>query len=611
MKHTLLTVLTIGLTAAVCAGVYDDAIFWFRGGRDLNGNGLCEKGEFYDEMHAGNTSHGNHQTTFTGYPESIVLRNEDVKFPCGRDTAKSMPVLHLKLDRKISADGTVTNTFIPHACPKFLYGQISNQYTMVARIRRDAQNFGTTKQYFSRFGYGNGVLYGFTSESGVSATTDYARCVTNMYPILYYPKSDTESGVNEWRVTNQMINTNTWTDISLTVSGAIMRVGMARPGTRFGKNSILFDQKTCAAPVKLAKSSSANDNWRFFTETGPTAEGNITNSTARLGTFSGSVQQIAIWNRALTDDEIREAWGWPNASLLKVGLDNDAGNEFGSTAAPATQTIDPYGPWHDLAPNLPPGGTWTVPFKGEAVEAGLGQLLYVSGASSSVAGSLAVAVNGTDLGKQTVTPGKRTRWYVPGNLLKSGNNQLTISAPANNTGHIVIDSFELGGSWQIGQKGVDWNDLSSEGYVDAVLTTRDIARLHWPQAINLGSSVTSRTYRVWIPDEVARRHPANFALACSIYQKPTTVTACYMDVYLNGVQHDVMTNGVREARIGSRKNGHVLWSVPFEPGELKAGWNDITFSAGPLKDSANPYFMFDYYRFTIDRSRDGTLMIVR
>ena len=72
-----------------------------------------------------------------------------------------------------------------------------------------------------------------------------------------------------------------------------------------------------------------------------------------------------------------------------------------------------------------------------------------------------------------------------------------------------------------------------------------------------------------------------------------------------------MTNGVREARIGSRKNGHVLWSVPFEPGELKAGWNDITFSAGPLKDSANPYFMFDYYRFTIDRSRDGTLMIVR
>ena len=93
MKHTLLTLLTICLTAAVSAGVYDDAIFWFRGGRDLNGNGLCEKGEFYDEMHAGNTSHGNHQTTFTGYPESIVLRNEDVKFPCGRDTAKSMPVL--------------------------------------------------------------------------------------------------------------------------------------------------------------------------------------------------------------------------------------------------------------------------------------------------------------------------------------------------------------------------------------------------------------------------------------------------------------------------------------------------------------------------------------
>ena len=77
-------------TAHGAPNVFDDAVFWFRGGKDLNGDGYMQKGEFFDDLHANDVSHANHQMgmsseNYTGQYNSLftgnaVIQKEDVVF---------------------------------------------------------------------------------------------------------------------------------------------------------------------------------------------------------------------------------------------------------------------------------------------------------------------------------------------------------------------------------------------------------------------------------------------------------------------------------------------------------------------------------------------------
>ena len=88
------------------ANVFDDAVFWFRGGKDcVNADGYMQQGEFFDDLHADNTAHANHQmavqsyaspSVADGFKSNAVFRMESVVFPAlGTQIAKSTPVLHL------------------------------------------------------------------------------------------------------------------------------------------------------------------------------------------------------------------------------------------------------------------------------------------------------------------------------------------------------------------------------------------------------------------------------------------------------------------------------------------------------------------------------------
>ena len=170
--------------------------------------------------------------------------------------------------------------------------------------------------------------------------------------------------------------------------------------------------------------------------------------------------------RALSDDEVHEAWGWPHEKVFKVGLENGASNEFGSNAAPAAQTIDAYGPLGEKSPNIPPGGTWTVTFFGATNEVGLAQLLTLTATAGSAVGTISASVNGTSVGSQTIFPGRTATWYVPGTAFKKGpNNTLTLTRTGG-SGNVVVDSLSIGGSWQIGIEGQGGLRAESPRYLD-------------------------------------------------------------------------------------------------------------------------------------------------
>ena len=598
--------------------VYDDAIFWFWGGTNVTANGrTAVKGDLFDSIHANDPSHKNHTATFFGYEDCRVLRYEDVQFPCNRDDRKSVPVLHLPLGMKVSNGGATTNLFMAGASAHFLYGQISNEYTVVMRLRREAGYATNTSAWVTRFGYNGatgGILFGFMHDRNNNDL---------VYPSMYCASTNTSTGATGlqeyWFRSLPMPPTNKWFDISLAVSGSVVRVGLARPAyeTINGSGQKVVNFQTATAtmipdPYQLAHPVSSEGSWRFFMQASASSA-NTPANTSRKDSFVGSVQQVAVWNRTLTDDEVHEAWGWPHEKVFKVGLENGASNEFGSNAAPAVQTIDAYGPLGEKSPNIPPGGTWTVTFFGATNEVGLAQLLTLTATAGSAVGTISASVNGTSVGSQTVQPGRTATWYVPGTAFKKGpNNTLTLTRTGG-SGNVVVDSLSIGGSWQIGISGSDWSDMSSEGYVPRapVTSTFDISRKHWAQAANSGSWTSNRTFRVWLPEHVAANYPMEFDLRSAYYFNGSSPTNYFMEVFVNGQVRNAIRDdtGVVSNRV-SITPSHKLYRMSFEPGELRAGWNEF-FMHGHARPTGG-YFMFDFYRFQITGNRkNGTLLIVR
>ena len=545
------------LATTAYGDVYDDAIFWFRGGTNVTANGrTAVKGDLFDSIHANDPSHKNHTASIWGYEDCRVLRYEDVQFPCNRDDRKSVPVLHLSCKTNTAVVGGVT----------------TNMLFMPA--------------WLARLGYGGktgGVLFGFMHESGI---TD------NIHPAIYCPGTNTSahtSQLNEFRFRNLRIPTNGWFDVSLVVSGGVVRVGIARPTTMYSRNVIEFQNATGTSVPdgdKLSRPSATASNWRFFCENANTGYVEQPWGAATRTSFLGSVQQIAIWKRALSDDEVHEAWGWPHEKVFKVGLES---------------------------PNIPPGGTWTVTFFGATNEVGLAQLLTLTATAGSAVGTISASVNGTSVGSQTIFPGRTATWYVPGTAFKKGpNNTLTLTRTGG-SGNVVVDSLSIGGSWQIGIEGQDWSDMSSEGYVPRapVTSTFDISRKHWAHAANSGSWTSNRTFRVWLPEHVAANYPMEFDLRSAYYFNGSSPTNYFMEVFVNGQLRNAIRDdtGVVSNRI-STTTSHKLYRIPFEPGELRAGWNEF-FMHGHGRPTGG-YFMFDYYRFLLTGDRqNGTLLIVR
>ena len=606
----------LACAAAAYGDIYDDAIFWFRGGTNVTANGrTAVKGDLFDSIHANDPSHKNHTASIWGYEDCRVLRYEDVQFPCNRDDRKSVPVLHLSCKTNTAVVGGVTTNmlFMPAADASFLNGQITNFYTMVARLRYELGVATNSNSWLARLGYGGktgGVLFGFMHESGI---TD------NIHPAIYCPGTNTSahtSQLNEFRFRNLRIPTNGWFDVSLVVSGGVVRVGIARPTTMYSRNVIEFQNATGTSVPdgdKLSRPSTTASTWRFFCENANTDHVEQPWGAATKTSFLGSVQQIAIWKRALSDDEVHEAWGWPHEKVFKVGLENGASNEFGSNAAPAAQTIDAYGPLGEKSPNIPPGGTWTVTFFGATNEVGLAQLLTLTATAGSAVGTISASVNGTSVGSQTIFPGRTATWYVPGTAFKKGpNNTLTLTRTGG-SGNVVVDSLSIGGSWQIGIEGQDWSDMSSEGYVPRapVTSTFDISRKHWAHAANSGSWTSNRTFRVWLPEHVAANYPMEFDLRSAYYFNGSSPTNYFMEVFVNGQVRNAIRDdtGVVSNRV-SITPSHKLYRMSFEPGELRAGWNEF-FMHGHARPTGG-YFMFDFYRFQITGNRkNGTLLIVR
>ena len=298
--------------------------------------------------------------------------------------------------------------------------------------------------------------------------------------------------------------------------------------------------------------------------------------------FIGSVQQIAIWGRALSDQEVMEAFGMPRPTIFRIGFDNDASNEFGGTRTGSTQTINGLGSWQGISNTMRVGDTWTVNFNALRDEAGLPQILSIKSLGGSAAAQIEAKLNGTSLGEGRIAAGSRAFWPVAANLVISGDNTLVLTRKHGGTRDFLMDAMELGGSLGVGKMTASSSD---DGRVDpdfiktGVPSAADPNPQHWPTKLEPSTGITDLHIRVWIDPDLADKVSCTFSthVKCD-----TSSTSEKFKLYVNGTQKgEVKANDSWKAQ-----------SLSFDPGKLHGGWNDFDFTS---TDSRR--WEFGYYRF--------------
>ena len=586
----------LALAAHGSVNVFDDAVFWFRGGKDINGNGYMQQGEFFDDLHANDDSHANHKMSMTsyagqtsGYSHSVFAGNaafatEQVVFPAfGTDVVENMRFLHISNDgKKIGS----TNYYFPFAVnPQSIFqnNNISTEYTIVSRIKMDEDGLGRDECLF-KIGYNaatkQGMYFALAKSPASSGVTDIGsryikgRCT---------PNSEGSDASYQFEI---RIPTNTWVDLAVVVGNGKLRVGIATPESlaNHGNNPTIAFAET---PMWTDNGLSSGDHYRLFCYSGQSAP--ATSSSADQTCFIGSVQQIAIWGRALSDQDVMAAFGMPRPAIFRTGFDNGSSNEFGGTRSGAAQTIAGLGSWQNVADTMQAGDTWTVNFSALRDEAGLAQIFSLRSLPSSAPADIEVALNGTSLGTRHVLGGARMFWPASANLVVGGANTLTVRRTDSGARSFLVDAMELGGALGVGTEAGSINDgrTPPDRTSTGVPSAADPNTQHWPQGLQPYGGITNLHFRVWVDPAVADKATSRFWTHTKCENRDSTRTIQGTEefrLYVNGTQ-----KATRDTATSWEKT-----ELTFQPGELNGGWNDFEFISA---DYQTCHWLFGYYRF--------------
>ena len=558
--------------------VFDDAVFWFRGGKDKNNDGYIQQSEFFDDLHANDASHGNHQmpmssSYYTGdsaaFKGNAVFQNETVVFPA-LGMSKEMQVLHISCPQK---GGKYYFPYDVKPYSIFANNSISNEYTVVSRIKIDDDGINREECLF-RIGYDTSDRKGLYLALGriVAPGGGFDKYIKGYFT----PDSASSSSSHAFSI---RIPTNTWVDVAAVVGNGKLRIGIAAPESSPNHDNnptIAFAQ----TPMWTDNCTLLDDGkYRLFC-----LEGQTTYKTANemdQTAFIGSVQQIAIWGRALSDQEVMAAFGMPRPTIFRTGFDNGASNEFGGTRTASTQTIDGLGSWQNIANKMEVGDVWTVNFNALRDEANLPQIFSIKSLGGSAAAQIEAKLNGTSLGEGRIAANTRVFWPVAANLVRAGANTLVIERK-NGGGHdFLMDAMELGGSLGVGKMTASSSD---DGRVDpnliktGVPSAADPNPQHWPTKLESSTDETKHLrFRVWVDPDVADKASFTFKTAVS----NDTSSGVAFAVYINN-QRKTSVNAANEWK-----------QYSFNPGELNGGWNDFDFRGS----SSTCCSEFGYYRF--------------
>ena len=313
--------------------------------------------------------------------------------------------------------------------------------------------------------------------------------------------------------------------------------------------------------------------------------------------FSGAMNHLAVWERALSFEEVNHAMGFPQ-HVFKIGVFNWNNNDMRvESAVDADYTLGP--PWHDMPRAVT---QWAgneiarIHFTLTADEADLDYIFHLrtSGTQSAQSADVSVYVNGQDLGTQTTGPNQDYFWNVYDDVLASGANNLEIRYEAGPSSWLSFDWMELAGSWMVGtDNGNPGEFIRENSAVDDFfvfnpnLKACERANTAGDPDINLHFELS---------DELAAGY--HFVYDTRVVQQGGTPSTH---------PFDILVNGTLMRSLPAQTNGTVV-SQGFGSANLVGGDNYITVR---FQDTGG-WAQYDYHRVRITAVPEGgTVFIIR
>ncbi len=334
---TALILLGGGAAPQALAGVYDDVAYWFRG---VNNNSAptIPQLEDWDECpnalylnlngghgRIGDTKDGDvsgdRWVPVTGQRKDVCANEVmDVPMPYARRIQKSRSPVHFKQPTyRNPGDETLygTQNFIGLTNP-FSF-ENTNAYTAVFRIMHEGYISPTNQRAgFANVGYGWSASTGFYAELCGDPDNEYLNVRLGQTAVGDFTACQ--------RKASTRLSTNKWIDVAFTLD----------PKVGFTVYTCPEGGELCTqfAGWKPAWSKSSPKYLRLGTGDSDKANSQtnvaVATTSGYYAKFRGWFDQVATWPRALTKDEIREAFGsgFKPGDALRFGVANGLSCEF-------------------------------------------------------------------------------------------------------------------------------------------------------------------------------------------------------------------------------------------------------------------------------------------
>ena len=378
----------------------------------------------------------------TAHADSNVrIVNREVKLGSeGRTVTR--PVLYFPQPGFV--DGTVNKARLQ--CFKLFNGETppitTNQWSAVFRLKPEVYTVQSS-------GNGSACLFHFPCRSGDRSEMR----------LRVGTKNNGVSGLVSLTIGNSsnyelssllLTNDCDWAEISMTVSGSVIRVSCGQPGRlRRWVNVDVMSVASTARPTGLLIPNRfrLGDCNRGATEScdGGNADG-----------FRGYIETVGIWDRVLSDAEVSEAFGGPSPAFFRIGEEGASQRMFAGAKATGTVTLDPDVNDQRLWPaSFGVGAKIDIPFTVDTYRADLANVLRFVPREGSAHAKFAVSLDGVSLGLMPVysrkvgaaaTPSFR---FLEHGLLTQGSHVLSLTCVSAN-GDVLPDVIELGASWCVG-----------------------------------------------------------------------------------------------------------------------------------------------------------------
>ena len=335
--------------------------------------------------------------------------------------------------------------------------------------------------------------------------------------------------------------------------------------------------------------------------------------------FSGNLSRLAVWDKALTQDELLSVMTQPRP-WFELGVGNGSGEEFGLDAeADYTYEIEKE-PFHAMPRSLSaehPALTLIAPIHTKMDEHKVPYVFEVKAASDSGSAEIELTIQGKKIGdSQTVSAGGSATWYVSANAISIADDavpSIVLTRKSGGATAFVFDKISMTGSYALGVN--DWTNAELSGGGGSVyIGMRDVAKINDAP----GDKNGTLTYRFFVPADFANSH--SYVLASRVMNfgsdnaaKTKIVGAGFTNakypfvIALNGEQIYQAENGLA--------NG-TQFSAKIPRGKMVPGWNEISvappqFLLDQIEGVANWWMGFDYYTLSISKEHKGVLLIVR